>query len=52
MNREEEGLHSPDPDMQVNKDEQVFKLYHPKPICPRCGKKTVTFYIRGNKREN
>ena len=51
MKREEKGLPSPDPDLQENYGNQVFKVSHPKPICPRCGKKTVTFYIRGNKRE-
>ena len=51
MNREEEGPSSPDPDLHGNHGDQVFKVSHPKPICPRCGKKAVTFYIRGNKRE-
>ena len=47
----EEGRLSPDqPDHQKNKGKQVFKVYHTKPTCPRCGKKTVIFYIRGNKR--
>ncbi|MCL4444755.1 MAG: MT-A70 family methyltransferase, partial [Candidatus Thermoplasmatota archaeon] len=51
MKREEEGLPSPDPDLHGNHEDQVFKVYHPKPICPRCGKKSVIFYIRGNNRE-
>ena len=52
MKRGEEGLHSPEqPNLQWNHGDQAFKVYHPKPICPRCGKKAVTFYIRGNKRE-
>ena len=51
MKREEEGLSTPDPNLQGNYGDQVFKVSHPKPICPRCGKKTVIFYIRGNERE-
>ena len=51
MNSEEEGPQSPDPDLQRNHGDQAFKVYHPKPICPRCGKKSVIFYIRGNNRE-
>ena len=51
MNREEEGPFSPDPDLHWNDTIQLFKDSHHKPICPRCGKKSVIFYIRGMKRE-
>ena len=51
MNREEEGPFSPDPDLRGNDAIQLFKDSHHKPICPRCGKKSVIFYIRGMKRE-
>ena len=52
MTKDEVGPESPNqPNRQENKEEQVFKVYHPKPICSRCGKKSVIFYIRGNNRE-
>lgn len=51
MNREERGRLTPNPDLQGNKSNVVFKVSHPKPVCSRCGKKSVIFYIRGNNRE-
>ena len=41
MKKAEEGLPTPDqPNMHGNHGDQLFKLSHSKPICPRCGKKT------------
>ena len=52
MKKGEEGPLSPDqPHLQDNKANGVFKVSHSKPICSRCGKKSVIFYIRGNNRE-
>ena len=48
--RKEAGQSTPDPNLQNNDAELVFKFSHHRPLCQKCLKKTVTFYTRSRNR--
>ena len=50
MKREERGQLTPNPNLQNNDAELVFKFSHHRPLCQKCLKKTVTFYTRSRNR--